>query len=182
MDDVHVNIGDRTPRTEVATPALSVDAWPQLESPEQRFTVLRQAWRTSEGLRIWAAVMLAEADERGDWFALGYDHVEAYAAEIGIPRSTARKLRRIGRVFGRRLLTLPVVEQAELNTERLSIAAQRVDRGQVDVDTALTDAVAHPCHVLLAMRDAETDEPKVRTECPDCGDVHWCTVNEPEAG
>ena len=134
MDDVHVNIpaesgGGTTARADEHPAQGSV---PEPATPEDRFRLVRTVWRATEKGRIWIAVMLAEADERQEYLLLGYEKFEEYAAELGIPESTARKLRIVGSTFGRRLLEPPVILHPEVTVESLYASARRVRRRQAE--------------------------------------------------
>jgi hypothetical protein len=148
--------------------------------PEDLFCAIRSVWGASERLRVWAALALAEADSRRDWAVLGFESFQEYVADLGIPTSTGGKLKRVGRVFGRQLIPLIEGEADPPCTERLSIAAQRVDRGQVDVDAALEEAMVHPIRELLAMRNGEP-ELGIWVKCPECGHAHRCSSPGSEA-
>src|SRR4051812_18243070 len=116
---VHVNIDDLpapVPQPGITDPLGTLLNGRPID-PQERFAALRSVWRLSEQLRLVVAVWLAEADERQEWLLLGYERFEQYAAEIGIPPSTARKLRLVGRVFGRRLLDVSPVDRAQMGTE-----------------------------------------------------------------
>jgi hypothetical protein len=151
-------------------------------TPHDRLDRVSALWRTAQTSLAEVAVMLAVADDRSEWLRLGYPNFEAYAAQAGIPASSARKLRIVGAVFQDRLSHLVKCgESTPVSTDRLYQAARRVRAG-MDVDAAMAEALTSTDEGTATSQPLTADSTEKAVEkavCPACGHSHNCRPRKP---
>lgn len=129
------------------------------------------AGRVERDLRA-IALLLLESWEARDHAVLGCGWDE-YLDQAGLSPAQGSRLLTTAQVFRGRWLERSEEELAALPATKLYQAALRVKHDGVDVDSALSEAVATPTAQLIAKRRGEETTERCKCECPECGRVLW---------